>query len=85
MQISAFVPEIFKPKNCVKHANEMAETSYSQPNIHQLYKQRYLGQFAKETIETWQANSSLCHTLTAVKRMATHFFPGPSNLISTFK
>ena len=33
--------------------------SYTQPNIlHHVYKLSYLGQFAAQIIETWQANSS---------------------------
>jgi len=48
--------------------------------IHQVYKWRYLNQFAAETIKTWQANSSKCNTPTAVTisvTMATHSFPVP--------
>jgi len=40
----------------------------------------YLPQFAAETIETWQANSSKCNTPTALTifvTMATYSFPVP--------
>jgi len=39
--------------------------------LHQLYKQRYLPQFAAEAIETWQANSSKCNTPTALSIFIT--------------
>ena len=58
----------------VKYANEM--TSYTQPNIMSGI-QSYLGQFAVQTIETWQANtcSYTENTPMAIKSyvsMATH-------------
>ena len=46
------------------------------PLLHHVYKWRYLGQFAVQIIETWQANSSTENTTTATKNfvaMATLF------------
>ena len=48
-----------------------------------MYKLSYLGQFAAQIIETWQANSSTGNTPTATKTfvvMATHSFPHPHPL-----
>ena len=59
--------------------------SYTQPILHHLCKKSYLGQFAAQIIETWQANSSIENTPKAIKYfvvMATHSFPGPTHLIS---
>jgi len=50
-----------------------------------VYKLSYLGQFAAQIIETWQANSSTGNTPTATKTfvaMATHYFPVPTHLIA---
>ena len=47
-------------------------------------KQSYLSQFAAQTIETWQANSSTGKIPTAIKKsvlIATHSFPIPAHLI----
>lgn len=41
--------------------------AYTQPN--QVYKYCYFGQFATETIVTWQPNSSTCNTGTVVTIM----------------
>ena len=76
MQISALVPEIFKFEKWVKYANEMIA-----------YKWGYLGQFAVQNTETWQAGSSTGNTPMAVKNsvpMATHSFPVPTHLISIY-
>ena len=64
--------------------------SHTQPKItsRTVYKKSYLGQFAVQTIETWQANSSTENTPTATKHfvpMATHSFPVPIHLISICK
>ena len=55
------------------------------PILYQAYKWGYLGQFAVQNIETWQANSSTGNTPMAIKNsipMATHSFPVPTHLIS---
>ena len=47
--------------------------------------QYYLGQFAVQNIETWQANNSTGNTPMAIQNsvpMATHLFPVPTRLIS---
>ena len=63
--------------------------SYTQSNIlYQAYKWGYLGQFAVQNIETWQADSSTGNTPMAIKNsvlMATHSFPVPTHLISICK
>ena len=51
------------------------------PTLYQVYKQSYLGQFAVQSIETWQDISSTRNTPTPVKisvPMATNSFPVPS-------
>ena len=51
------------------------------------HKYSYLSQFAVQTIETWQANSSAENTPMATKNsipMATHSFPGPTQLSSMY-
>jgi len=56
--------------------------------LHPLCKWSYLGQFAVQIIETWQANSSKEITLKAIKHfaaMATHSFPVPTHFISICK
>ena len=53
--------------------------------LYQAYKWGYLGQFAVQNIETWQADSSTGNTPMAIKNsvpMVTHSFPGPTHLIS---
>ena len=42
--------------------------SYTQPNVilSNVYKKSYLGQFAVQNIETWQANSSIGNTPTCM-------------------
>ena len=85
MQISALVPEIFKFEKWVKYANEMNDDVI--PILYEAYKWGYLGQFAVQNIETWQANSSTGNipTCMAIKNsvpMATHSFPVPIHLIS---
>jgi len=58
------------------------------PILHHLCKQSYLGQFAAQIIETWQASSFIDNTRKAIKHfvvMATHFFPVPTHLISICK
>ena len=53
--------------------------------IYQAYKWDYLGQFAVQNIEPWQADSSTENTPMAIKNsvpMATHSFPVPIHLIS---
>ena len=58
------------------------------PILQYLCKPSYLGQFAAQMIETWQANSSLENTPEAIKHfvaMATHSFPVPTHLISICK
>ena len=45
------------------------------PILYQVHKLSYLGQFAAQTFETWQANSSTGNTPTTIKNsvhMATH-------------
>ena len=73
----------------VKYANEMTDdvihsTQYYIMCINIIILS-YLGQFAAQIIETWQANSSTGNTPTATKTfvaMATHSFPVPTHLIS---
>ena len=64
-------------------------TSYTQPNIVlSNYINRdliFFGQFAVQSIETWQANSSTGNTPMTIKYsvpMVTHSFPVPTHLIS---
>ena len=48
--------------------------------LYQAYKWGYLGQFAVQNNETWQADSSTGNTPMAIKNsvpMATHSFPVP--------
>ena len=83
MQISALVPEIFKFEKWVKYANEMNDDVI--PILYEAYKWGYLGQFAVQNIETWQANSSTGNIPMSIKNsvpMATHSFPVPIHLIS---
>ena len=85
MQISALVPEIFKFEKWVKYANEMNDDVI--PILYEAYKWGYLGQFAVQNIETWQADGSTGNTPMAMKNsfpMATHPFPVPTHLISIF-
>ena len=52
---------------------------------YQADKWGYLGQFAVQNIDTWQADSSMGNTPMAIKNsipMATHSFPVPAHLIS---
>ena len=54
------------------------------PILYQAYKWGYLGQFAVQNIETWQADSSTGNTPMAIKNsihMATHSFPVPTYLL----
>ena len=56
--------------------------------LQHVYKLSYLGQFAAQDIETWQANCSTGNTPTGTKifvAMATHSFPVPTYLISISK
>ena len=55
------------------------------PILYEAYKWGYLGQFAVQNIETWQANSSTGNIPMSIKNsvpMATHSFPVPIHLIS---
>ena len=52
---------------------------------YQAYKWGYLGQFAVQNIDTWQADSSMGNAPMAIKNsvpMATLSFPVPTHLIS---
>ena len=67
LQIPALVPEILKFEKTVKYANEMTDdVIHSTQILHHVYKSCYLGQFAVQTIETWQANSSTENTPAAI-------------------
>ena len=80
LQISALVPEIFKFE---KWEDWWRHTL--NPILYQVYKWGYLGQFAVQNIEIWQADSSTENTPIAIKNsfpMAVHSFPVPTHLIS---
>ena len=85
MQISALVPKIFKFEKWVKHAHEMTDDVIHSTQYYIECTSGYLGQFAVQNIETWQANSSTGNTPMAIKNfvpMATHSFPVSIHLIS---
>ena len=88
LQISALVPEIFKFEKCVKYTDEMTyDILYSTQFIYIKYiNSAILVNFATETIQTWQGNSSQ-HTYSCKNYIpiATRSCPVPSNPISTFK
>ena len=68
--MSAIVPEIFKFENCVKYANEMTDDVIHSTQYYLKYiKWSYLGQFAAQINETWQANSLKGDTPVAIKIM----------------
>ena len=74
----------------VKYANEMTDDVIHSTQYHTEYINiwSYLGQFAAQTVETWQADSSTGNTPMAIKKiipMTIHSFPVLTHLISICK
>ena len=73
MQISALVSDISQFKKWVKYANEMTvDVIHSTQYYAEHHKYGYPSQFALQTIETWQANSSAENTPMAIKKFHSH-------------
>ena len=68
-----YVPEIFKFKKWVNYANEMTDdVIHSTQYYINAYNLDYLGQFAVQNIENWQAESSTGITHMAIKNSCSH-------------
>ena len=87
LQISALVPEKFKLKKMGKiyKWNDWWRHTLN-PVLYEAYKWGYLGQFAVQNTETWQADSSTANTPIAIKNTITFhshgnsLFPSPHPL-----
>ena len=83
-QISALVPDIFNFEKWVKYTNVMTDdVIHSTQYLYQASTWGYLGHFAVQNIETWQADSPTGNKPMVTKKFRSHgnsLFPSPHPL-----